>query len=25
VRYGHSGETSGDLDRVVGYAGAIIA
>jgi AmmeMemoRadiSam system protein B len=25
VRYGHSGETSGDLDRVVGYAGAIVA
>jgi hypothetical protein len=23
VRYGNSGETSGDYDRVVGYAGAI--
>lgn len=25
VRYGHSGETSGDLKRVVGYAGFVIA
>jgi AmmeMemoRadiSam system protein B len=24
VRYGNSGETSGDYDRVVGYAGAVI-
>jgi hypothetical protein len=24
VRYGHSGETSGDLERVVGYAAAVI-
>lgn len=24
VRYGHSGETSGDLDQVVGYAGMLI-
>jgi hypothetical protein len=24
VRYGHSGETSGDSDRVVGYAGLIL-
>jgi AmmeMemoRadiSam system protein B len=24
VRYGHSGETSGDLDRVVGYAALVI-
>ncbi|MBI5546731.1 MAG: AmmeMemoRadiSam system protein B [Deltaproteobacteria bacterium] len=24
VRYGHSGETSGDLERVVGYAGLVI-
>ncbi|MBX7081748.1 MAG: AmmeMemoRadiSam system protein B [Nannocystaceae bacterium] len=25
VRYGHSGETSGDLRRVVGYAGVLVA
>jgi AmmeMemoRadiSam system protein B len=25
VRYGNSGETSGDMDRVVGYAGALIS
>jgi MEMO1 family protein len=25
TRYGHSGETSGDLQRVVGYAGFVIA
>ena len=25
VRYGNSGETSGDYDRVVGYAGAIVS
>jgi AmmeMemoRadiSam system protein B len=25
VRYGHSGEASGDHERVVGYAGAIVA
>jgi AmmeMemoRadiSam system protein B len=24
VRYGHSGETSGDFDRVVGYAGVVV-
>ncbi|MCX4242149.1 AmmeMemoRadiSam system protein B [Paraliomyxa miuraensis] len=24
VRYGHSGERSGDLDRVVGYAGVVV-
>jgi AmmeMemoRadiSam system protein B len=24
VRYGHSGETSGDLQRVVGYAGLVL-
>lgn len=24
VRYGHSGQTSGDLDRVVGYAGVLV-
>jgi len=24
VRYGHSGEASGDYDRVVGYAGAVV-
>jgi hypothetical protein len=25
VRYGHSGETSGDFDHVVGYAGLVLA
>jgi AmmeMemoRadiSam system protein B len=25
VRYGNSGETSGDMDRVVGYAGALVS
>ncbi len=25
VRYGHSGETSGDFDQVVGYAGIVIS
>jgi AmmeMemoRadiSam system protein B len=25
IRYGHSGEVSGDLDRVVGYAGLVIS